>query len=60
MNPPSVYELTRPNNHKTKRITKTVQSMFHLVDVMGWLPSSAYCDSLITSEVVLFQEVVQG
>ena len=31
MNPPSVYELTIPSSHSTNRITKTVQSISHLV-----------------------------
>ena len=30
MNPPSVYDETTPNSHNTKRITKIVQSIFHL------------------------------
>jgi hypothetical protein len=28
MNPPNVYELTSPSNHRTNRITKIVQSIF--------------------------------
>jgi hypothetical protein len=27
MYPPKVYELTKPSNHRTSRITKIVQSM---------------------------------
>jgi len=27
MNPPNVYELTSPSNHRTSRITKIVQSI---------------------------------
>lgn len=30
MNPPKVYDETMPNNHKTRRITKIVQSTIDL------------------------------
>jgi hypothetical protein len=30
MNPPNVYEETMPSSHSTSRITKIVQSIFHL------------------------------
>jgi hypothetical protein len=30
MNPPRVYDETTPNSHNTKRMTKIVQSIFHL------------------------------
>ena len=55
-NPPIVYEVTNPSAHMTKRITNIVQSMFHLIS--GWmLLLSAYSDSRVVGEVVLFQEV---
>jgi hypothetical protein len=31
MNPPNVYEETTPSSHSTSRITKIVQSIFHLL-----------------------------
>lgn len=30
MNPPSVYDVMTPSNHKTKRMMKIVQSISHL------------------------------
>src|SRR5580658_3762175 len=35
MNPPRVYELTSPSNHRTRRITKIVQSMFPPPEAMS-------------------------
>lgn len=31
MNPPSVYDVTSPNSHNTRRITAIVTSMFYMI-----------------------------
>jgi len=42
MNPPRVYELTSPTNHKTRRITKIVQSICQTSKVSDIAPTGTF------------------